>query len=81
MSGRQWWHPSTKQPVDRFYAGDSRRMSDYPKPSYVVVEVNGQIDVIDHRRYSEQNREPTRAFFWMCNDPESSRKAWHVWLL
>lgn len=72
-SGRQWWHPRTKRQLDAFYATEPR--PEFPHPSYVVVEVNGQIDVIEHRGYREQNRDPSRALFWMTGDPTILREA------
>lgn len=45
------------------------------KRAYEIVDVDGQVDVIEHRDYSEQNRDKTRALFWMCDDPDILREA------
>ena len=66
VSGRHWWHPRTKQQLDKYWATEPR--PEFPKPTYIVIEIDGQIDVIEHRASAEQNRDPTRALFWMSND-------------
>jgi hypothetical protein len=38
------------------------------------VKVGEQIDVVEHRAY-EQNRDPTRALFWMATDPAILQEA------
>src|SRR5262249_53085987 len=68
LTGRSWWHPRTKKQLDAFYATSPRPQDPYP--SYVVIEVNGEVDVIEHREYREQNRDPTVALFWMADDPQ-----------
>lgn len=66
LTGKSWWHPRTKKELDVFYATEPR--PEYPHPSYVVVEIGGQIDVIEHREYAEQNRDPLRALFWLTDN-------------
>jgi len=58
--------PRTQRQLDAYYATEPRPA--YPSPAYVVVKVGEQIDVVEHRAY-EQNRDPTRALFWMATDP------------
>jgi hypothetical protein len=65
FSGHHWWHPQTQRQLDAYYATEPRPA--YPSPAYVAVKVGEQIDVIEHREY-EQNRDPTRAQFWMATD-------------
>ena len=72
ISARHWWHPRTKRQLDVYYATEPRPK--FPHPSYVVVEVNSEIDVIEHRKRSEQNREPTGALFWMTDNPDILRE-------
>ena len=66
LTGQSWWHPRTKKELDVFYATEPR--PEYFHPAYVVVEIGGQIDVIEHREYAQQNRDPLRALFWMTDD-------------
>jgi len=73
VSGRRWRHPRTAKQLDMYYATEPRPA--YPHPTYVVIEVEGFVDVIEHREHSEQNREPTRALFWMADDPEILKEA------
>jgi hypothetical protein len=73
ITTRRWYHPRTNRQLALFYATQPRPK--YPYPSYVVVEVGNEVDVIEHREYREQNREPTRALFWMCDDPQVLHEA------
>ena len=66
-SARSWPHPRTQE--QRRWQDANRPGEAYPRPSYIVVDVGGEIDVVEHREYREQNREPTRALFWMVSDP------------
>ena len=72
FSGKHWWHPRTQRQLDAYYATEPRPA--YPSPAYVVVKVGEQIDVVEHRAY-EQNRDPTRALFWMATDPAILQEA------
>ncbi len=73
FTAQHWWHPRTQRQLDIFYATEPR--PEYPYPSYVVVNVAGQIDVIEHRKHREQNRDPSRALFWMTTDAAILREA------
>ena len=66
LTGDSWWHPKTKKELDKYYATEPR--PEFPHPSYVVVEIDGQIDVIEHREGAQQNRDPSRALFWMTDN-------------
>lgn len=73
VTAMSWHHPRTQKQLDAYYATEPR--PPFPHPYYQVIEVDGQIDVIEHRDKAEQNREPLRALFWMCEDPEVLREA------
>jgi len=72
LTGRHWWHPRTKKRLAGYYATSPR--PEYPEPGYVVIEVNDEVDVIEHREYREQNRDPYVALFWMADDSQIVRE-------
>jgi hypothetical protein len=57
---------------DRYYATVPR--PEIPNPRYEVVRVNGMVDVMEFREYRQQNRDPTRAVFWMADDADILRE-------
>lgn len=72
VSGRSWLLPRTKKVLDRYYATIPRPA--YPNPRYEVVQINGKVDVMEFREYSQQNRDPMRAVFWMADDADILRE-------
>lgn len=73
FTAKHWWHPRTQRQLDAYYETEPRPK--FPHPTYVVIEVEGQIDVIEHRAPREQNREPLKSLFWMATDPVILKEA------
>lgn len=70
---KQWWHPRTQKQLDTYYSTEPRPA--FPEPAYVVVDADGQIDVIEHRSSQQNARDPTIALFWMADNPEILKEA------
>jgi hypothetical protein len=68
ITGKHWYHPRTDKELDKYYATEPRPA--HPDPSYVVVVVNGIVDVIEHRDREQNARDPSKALFWMCDKPD-----------
>ena len=73
LKGKHWYHPRTLRALDIFYATNPRPA--WPDPSYVVIKVNGVVDVIEHRRGEQNLRDPTKAVFWMTDNQEILKEA------
>lgn len=73
LTGKHWWHPRTKKQLDLYY-GTTKQAEVYYATGYVVIQVNGEVDVIEHREYREQNRDPNVALFWMADDSQIVRE-------
>jgi hypothetical protein len=70
---KHWWHPRTEKALAVYYATEPR--PEFPDPSYIVVAVNGEVDVIEHRHKEQNTRDPKVALFWMAEDAEIIREA------
>ena len=73
ITGKHWWHPRTAKQLDLYYATEPRPA--FPDPSYVITEVDGVIDVIEHRHREQNARDPLVALFWMADDPKILKEA------